>query len=244
MITETDLSKAGGWTQGCRKCRAMKEGDHSRSNLAHSAERRARVAEILADDVGFQSKMRKAQERKEGERRPLEPSPKVQVGGSSSSRSAPVETPAHSSSKEKDAVMDSADVDIPLADGTHATASKSSPLSKLVTGTKRTRENDEECEDRVAAKIPATTSVGLKRRRSDSSSSSSTSSSSSSMSQEEDQTINGEGDAVMHMNLPALSDEYKLCISAKGGMVLNIARLVDNLSMMWPRSNSVADVTC
>ena len=117
--------------------------------------------------------MRKSQERKEGERRPLEPSPKVQVGGSSSSASVPVETLAHSSSKEKDAEMVSPDVDIPLADGTHATAIESSPLSKSVTGTKRTRDNDEECEGRVAAKIPATTSVGLKRGRSDISSSSS-----------------------------------------------------------------------
>ena len=56
------------------------------------------------------------------------------------------------------------------------------------------------------------------------------------MSQEEDQTMDGEGDAVMHMNLPALSDEYKFCISAKGRMVLNSARLADNLHMMWPRS--------
>ena len=102
------------------RLQGTKEEDHSRTNLAHSAECRARVAEILADDVGFQAKMRKAQERKEGERRTLEPSPKVQVGGSSSSRSVPVETPAHSSSKEKDAVMDSADVYIPLADGTHS----------------------------------------------------------------------------------------------------------------------------
>ena len=83
------------------KCRAMKEGDHSRTNLAHSAESRARVAEILADDVGFQTKKTKAAERKEGERRPLEPFPKMQVGGSSSSGRAPVETPAHSSSKER-----------------------------------------------------------------------------------------------------------------------------------------------
>ena len=42
----------------------------------------------------------------------------------------------------------------------------------------------------------------------------------------------------MHMNLPALSDEYQFCVSAKGRMVLNSARLVDNLSMMWPRSFS------
>ena len=83
MITEADLSKAGGWTQGCWKCRAMKEGDLSRTNLAHSTECRARFAEILADNVGFQTKMRKAEERKEGERRLSEPTPKVQVGGSS-----------------------------------------------------------------------------------------------------------------------------------------------------------------
>ena len=35
------------------------------------------------------------------------------------------------------------------------------------------------------------------------------------MSQEEDQKIDREGDVVMHMNLPALSDEHKFCISAK-----------------------------
>ena len=52
MITKADLSKAEGWTQGCRKCRVMKEGDHSRTTLAHGAECRARVAVILADDVG------------------------------------------------------------------------------------------------------------------------------------------------------------------------------------------------
>ena len=60
--------------QGCRKCRALKEGDHPRTDLVHSAECRACVAEILADDVGFQTRI------KEGERRFLEPSPKVQVG--------------------------------------------------------------------------------------------------------------------------------------------------------------------
>ena len=36
------------------------------------------------------------------------------------------------------------------------------------------------------------------------------------MSQKEDQTIDGEGDAVMQMHLPALSDEYEFCISDKG----------------------------
>ena len=66
MITKADLTKAGGWTPGCRTCKAMKDGDHSRTNLAHSADCRARVAEILADDIGIRTKMRKAVERKEG----------------------------------------------------------------------------------------------------------------------------------------------------------------------------------
>ena len=88
-------------------------------------------------------------------------------------------------------------------------------LPKIKEGTKRSRENDEECEENVATKLPATTAVGLERGRSDSSSST-TSSSSSSMSQEEDQKIDGEGDAVMHMNLPALTDEYQFCFSTKG----------------------------
>ena len=38
--------------------------------------------------------------------------------------------PAHSSSKEKDVVMDSADVEIPLADGAHVSVNASSLLSK------------------------------------------------------------------------------------------------------------------
>ena len=205
MITKADLSKAGRWTQGCRKCRAVEEGDHSRTN--------ARVAEILADDV--MSNKDEESCRTQGRiTSSLGAVSRVQVGGSGSSGRALFEIPAHSSSKEKDVVMDSADVEIPLADGAHVIAHVSSPLSKSITGTKRSRENDEECEDSVATKIPATTSVGLKRGRSDSSSSS-TRSRSSSMSQEEDQKIDGEGDAVMHMNLPALSDEYKFCVSAK-----------------------------
>ena len=44
----------------------MKEGDQSRTNSAHSAECRARVAEILSDDVEFRTKMKRAEERKEG----------------------------------------------------------------------------------------------------------------------------------------------------------------------------------
>ena len=97
-------------------------------------------------------------------------------------------------------------------------------------------QNDEECEDSVATKVHATTAVGFARGRRDTNSR--TSSSSSSMSQEEDQKIDGEGDAVMHMSPPpALNDEYHFCFSAKGGgMFLNSVRLVDNLSMMWPRS--------
>ena len=52
----------------------------------------------------------------------------------------------------------------------------------------------------VAAKVPLTTQVGTKRDRRSSSSSSSSCSSSHSSSQVEDQKIDGEGDAVMHMN--------------------------------------------
>ena len=106
----------------------------------------------------------KAEERKERERRPSGPMLKVQVGGSSSSGSAYVETPAHLTSKEKDMVMDSADVKVPLADGAHVTVSASSLLSKSETGTKRSRENDEECQDSMATKLAATTADGLKRR--------------------------------------------------------------------------------
>ena len=68
MITKADLTKAGGWTPGCRKCKAMKEGDHSRTNLAHSADCRERFVEILADDIAFRTKMMKAVTRKEGAR--------------------------------------------------------------------------------------------------------------------------------------------------------------------------------
>ena len=96
------------------------------------------VLSILADDDGFQTKMTKAAERKEGERRPLEPFPKVQVGGSSSSGRAPDPPLAaarywllrhlHIQVQKKDVVMDSAEVAIPLADGAHVTANVSSPL--------------------------------------------------------------------------------------------------------------------
>ena len=126
MITKTDLTKAGGWTPGCRKCKAMKDGDHSRTNLAHSAECRARAAEILADDMEFRTKMKKAVERKEGARHVVEPFPKVQIGGSSSSGSAPGEFIAL-------VVMDSVDVDIPMSDGAHATATASLPSPRSVT---------------------------------------------------------------------------------------------------------------
>ena len=80
MRKKADLTKAGGWTPGCRKCKATKEGDQSRTNLAHSAECRARVSEILADDVEFRTKMKRAGERKDGARRAMESSPKVQIG--------------------------------------------------------------------------------------------------------------------------------------------------------------------
>ena len=89
---------------------------------------------------------------------------------------------------------------------------------QYLTGTKRCRD-DEDFEDEQVAKVPAITSVGLKRGRSGSGSSSS--SSSSSTSEQEDQKIDGEGDAVMHMkNFPEqhLTKEYRLSISTKEGM--------------------------
>ena len=66
MITKTDLTKAGGWTPGCRKCTARKDGDLSRTDLARSAECRARVAEILAVDVEIRTKVKRAVELKDG----------------------------------------------------------------------------------------------------------------------------------------------------------------------------------
>ena len=98
MKKKADLTMAGGWTLGCTKCKAMKEGDLSRTNLAHSAECRARVAEILADDVEFRTKMKRAEERKEGA---MESLPKVQIGGSTSSGGAPVDVTTHPSSPDK-----------------------------------------------------------------------------------------------------------------------------------------------
>ena len=162
----------GGWTPGCRKCKAMKEGDHSRTNLAHSADWRAPVAEILADDIAFRTKMRKAVELQEGARRTIEPFPKVQVGGCTSSGCAPVGLTAHSSPQSDDVVIDSADIEIPLSSSANAPIPP--PIS--VTGTKRCRD-DEDLEEEQVAKVLAITSVGLKRGRSDSSSRSSSSSS-------------------------------------------------------------------
>ena len=128
---------------GCRKCKAMKEGDHSRTNFAHSADCRARVAEILADDIEFRTKMRKAVERKEGARRTMEPFPKVT---------------AHPSPQSDDVVMDSADIEIPLSSSANAPIPP--PIS--VTGTKRCKD-DADLEEEQVAKVPAITSVGLKR---------------------------------------------------------------------------------
>ena len=75
MITKEDR-----WTLRCKKSKAMKEDDHSRTNLAHNADCRASLAEILVDDVAFRTKMRKAVETK---RRTSHHGlfPKVQVGG-------------------------------------------------------------------------------------------------------------------------------------------------------------------
>ena len=187
----------------------MKEGDQSRTNSAHSAECRARVAEILADDVEFRIKMKRAEERKEGARRALESFPKVQIEGSRSSRGAPVDVTTHPSSPDKDIDMESADVEIPMP----------------VKWSKRSGKGDLEVDEGVAAKVPLTTSVGTKRGRSSRSSSSSTSSSSHSSSQGEDHKIDGEGDAVMNMNNSPeqhSKEEYKLSISTKGrGRVMN-----------------------
>ena len=83
---------------------------------------------------------------------------------------------------------------------------------------KRCRD-DEDLEEEQVVKVPTITSVGLKRGRSDNSSSSS--SSSTSTSEQKEQKIDGEGDAVMHMNyIPEqyLTKEYKLSISTKGEM--------------------------
>ena len=159
--------------------------DQSRTKLAHSAECKARVAEILDDDVEFRTKMKRAEERKEGASRAMDSIRKVQIGGSSSSGGAPAEVTTHSSSPDRDIEMESAEVEIPMS----------------LKGTKRSREGDLEVDEGVAAKVPLTTSVGTKRGPSNSSSSSSTSSSSDSSTQVEDHKIDGEGDAVVHMNV-------------------------------------------
>ena len=80
MITKEDR-----WTLRYKKCKAMKEDDHSRTNLAHNADCRARLAEFLVDDVAFRTKMRKAVETK---RRTSHHGlfPKVQVGGTGTKR--------------------------------------------------------------------------------------------------------------------------------------------------------------
>ena len=35
-IMRSDLKKAGGWTPGCKKCKAMKNGDPNAVHLTHS----------------------------------------------------------------------------------------------------------------------------------------------------------------------------------------------------------------
>ena len=124
--------------------------------------------------------MKKAVEGKDGARRVAEQSPKVQVGGSRSSGSPPVDVIAHPCPQDKDVVMDSVDVQIPQSDGTHAAATASRPAPMSVTGTKSGKDGDEDFEDGQVAKVLATTSVGLKRGRSDISSGASSSSSSTS----------------------------------------------------------------
>ena len=179
MITNADLTKAGGWTPGCRKCKALKKGDHSSTDLAHSADCRARVVEILADDIAFRTRMKKAMGRKEGARR-MKPRPKVQMGSSTSSRCAPVDLTAHLCPQNKDVGMDNADIEILLSDGAHATAKASTLPSISVTGTLGGAEMvTKTFQDGQVAKVPATTFLGVKRGRSDSSRSTSSSSSTS-----------------------------------------------------------------
>ena len=62
-ITRADLEKAG-WTKGCNKCRAMQEGDLTKVSLAHSAQCKARIRDILADDAEFRRKSEQAEARK------------------------------------------------------------------------------------------------------------------------------------------------------------------------------------
>ena len=96
--TRADSLKVGEWTPGSGKCKAMKEA----TNLAHSAECRGRVAEILANDVEFRTKLKKDEDRQAGARDAMEEEvPRVQVGGSSSCRSAPVEPTTQSSAPER-----------------------------------------------------------------------------------------------------------------------------------------------
>ena len=92
----------------------------------------------------------------------------VQRGGSSSSGSAPGEFIAPPRSQGKDVVMDSVDVDIPMSDGAHATATASIPSPRSVTGTKRGRDGAEDIDEGVVAKVLAVTFGGHKRGRSNS----------------------------------------------------------------------------
>ena len=58
------IIKEDRWTLRYKKWKAMKEDEHSRTNLAHNADCRARIAESLVDDVAFRTKVRKAVETK------------------------------------------------------------------------------------------------------------------------------------------------------------------------------------
>ena len=89
----------------------------------------------------------------------------MQVGGTTSSGCAPVGLTAHPSPQSDDVVMGSADIEIPSS--SPANASIPPPISVIA---KRCRD-DEDLEEEQVAKVPAITSVGLKRGRSDSSSS-------------------------------------------------------------------------
>ena len=83
----------------------------------------------------------------------MEPFPRVQVGGITSSGCAPVGLTAHSSPQSDDLVMDSADIEIPVSSSANAPI----PPPKLVTGTKRCRYDDDHEEEQVDAVTVAAT---------------------------------------------------------------------------------------
>ena len=76
-IMKSDLKKAGGYTPGCVKCKAMREGNPNSVHLTHSDVCRARIAAALAEDEKFKMKMSKGIKRKQeaDEQKQLKTSP-------------------------------------------------------------------------------------------------------------------------------------------------------------------------